>query len=180
MSSWCLTGATATVAPASPATCLVHAPAASTTTSVVTDPPASSTPAQSPNLSAFAMLRLASPVLSSSVCTDLNRPAARPDACDPAVSRSTTTTDRPAIAQCSAVLRPSAPAPITTTSAFMTSVCLQNGPMDPKHAILFQPVRIGSEEPESFAGGGDELHRPASQSSPPGDHVAKNSKGPRN
>src|SRR6266851_1613065 len=89
------------------------------------------------------MLRLASPVLSSSVCTDLNRPAARPDACDPAVSRSTTTTDRPAIAQCSAVLRPSAPAPITTTSAFMTSVCLQNGPMDPKHAILFEPVRIG-------------------------------------
>src|SRR5580658_2150406 len=62
------------------------------------------------------MLRRASRVRSSSAWTDLNRPAARPEACDPAVWRSATVTDRPAIAQCRAVLRPSAPAPMTTTS----------------------------------------------------------------
>ena len=75
------------------------------------------------------MLRRASRVRSSSAWTDLNRPAARPEACDPAVWRSTTTTDRPASAQCRAVLRPSAPAPMTTTSASTRPLCLKpNGP----------------------------------------------------
>ena len=84
---------------------------------------ASSAPAQSAKLTALAMLRRASLVRSSSAWTDLNSPAARPDACDPAVCRSATTTDRPASAQCRAVLRPSAPAPITTTSASTSPVC---------------------------------------------------------
>ena len=75
------------------------------------------------------MLRRASRVRSSSAWTDLNRPAARPEACDPAVWRSTTTTDRPASAQCRAVLRPSAPAPMTTTSASIRPLCRKpNGP----------------------------------------------------
>ena len=80
-------------------------------------------PAQSAKVIALAMLRRASRVRSSSAWTDLNRPAARPEACDPAVWRSTTATDRPASAQCKAVLRPSAPAPITTTSASTRPLC---------------------------------------------------------
>src|SRR6185437_15524205 len=58
-----------------------------------------------------------------SAWTDLNRPAARPDACDPAACASMTTTDLPARAACSAVLSPSAPAPITTRSALITGLC---------------------------------------------------------
>ena len=73
------------------------------------------------------MLRRASAVRCSSACTDLNSPAARPDACEPAVSRSTTTTDRPSSAHCSAVLSPSAPAPITTMSAFIRPVSPDRG-----------------------------------------------------
>ena len=42
------------------------------------------TPAQSAKVTALAMLRRASLVRSSSAWTDLNSPAARPDACDPA------------------------------------------------------------------------------------------------
>src|ERR1700758_4519500 len=84
----------------------------------------SSLPAQSGNVSASSMLRRASQVRSSSAWTDLNNPAARPDACDPAVCRSTTTVRRPSNAACSAVLRPSAPAPMTTRSASMTPVCI--------------------------------------------------------
>jgi len=64
-------------------------------------------------------------VRTSSACTDLNRPAARPEACEPGVRRSRTTTDRPCSAQCRAVLSPRAPAPTTATSAFMTSAPTQ-------------------------------------------------------
>ena len=55
----------------------------------------------------------------------------RLDACGPAARRSATTADRSASAQCTAVLRPSAPAPTTTTLASTRSVCrslLTDGP----------------------------------------------------
>jgi hypothetical protein len=54
-------------------------------------------PAQSAKVTALVMLRRASRVRSSSAWTDLNRPAARPEASEPAVWRSTTATDRPDI-----------------------------------------------------------------------------------
>src|SRR5690348_16949259 len=94
------------------------------------------------------MLRRASRVRSSSAWTDLNRPAARPEACDPAVSRSSTVTDRPASAQCKAVLRPSAPAPITTTSASTTPLL----PADNQEA---------TERGRLSRGPAPRLHRPA-------------------
>src|SRR5690348_5580829 len=94
------------------------------------------------------MLRRASRVRSSSAWTDLNRPAARPEACDPAVSRSSTVTDRPASAQCNAVLRPSAPAPITTTSASTTPLL----PADNQEA---------TERGRLSRGPAPRLHRPA-------------------
>src|ERR1700683_313604 len=93
---------------------------------------------------ARAMLRQASRVRSSSAWTDLNRPAARPEACDPAVWRSATATDRPATAQCRAVLRPSAPAPMTTTSASTRTSRLQRAPqqrVQPGERVV--PARLG-------------------------------------